>query len=179
MIQRVERGEPIQKWVPTYRLYELRSLVLSRESERDSDPPPPPSRPHSFGLPAPVYMNWHPFPLPPLTSLSPCRSFIFPLLLSIPFSLSPVLPFHLSLFRRRPEKSNRPKNSTHDCKAGRPVVVEDTPDYANPAAMCLPSQYATLKQITRRLGQFVVQPRRVVETTHQPFTNDNDDDENC
>jgi len=37
MIQRVERGEPIQKWVPTYRLYELCALAR----ERLPDPPPP------------------------------------------------------------------------------------------------------------------------------------------
>jgi len=59
MIQRVERGEPIQKWVPTYRLYEL--CALAREGL--PDPPPPLPTPNSSGLPAPVYMkDWHPVP---------------------------------------------------------------------------------------------------------------------
>lgn len=69
MIQRVERGEPIQKWVPTYRLYELCAR------ERGTLTLLHLFRPRSFGLPAPVYMNWHPFslsscPLPP-NSFSP------------------------------------------------------------------------------------------------------------
>lgn len=100
MIQRVERGEPIQKWVPTYRLYELCAR------ERGTLTLLHLFRPHSFGLPAPVYMNWHPFspssPPPPPT-------------LSLALSLS-----HCKRPEGHFEKSNCPKNFEHD-ERRRPV----------------------------------------------------------
>jgi len=86
MIQRVERGEPIQKWVPTYRLYELCAR------ERGTLTLLHLFRPHSFGLPAPVYMNWHPF-----SSLPPSS-------------------FSLNVQKGTSKKSNRPKSFKHDEK---------------------------------------------------------------